>query len=266
MSRTHIPHAPGMAPVSAFPLRGLHLVDRRTLADGVYEELRSRLTAGQLAAGQRLSLRDIGLELGVSVMPVREAVSRLVGERALEITHSRVLRVPLCNSEQVRDLADLRSAVEGFAAERAAQFRTAAELATIEAAEVAMRAESVAAEFEPYRLAMLDQALHFAIYEAARLPQLVKMIADLWLKVGPMLSADAAPMPAASSDLRREHPARVSERAAPGVALTAVALTCHAAAVQAIRAGDAPGARAAIVQDIELAARFVIACGDSLAS
>ena len=163
------------------------LLDRRTLADAVYEDLRSRLMAGMLAPGERLSLREISGALGVSVMPVREAVNRLVAERALEVTPSRTLRVPLSSPSQVRDLADIRGRIEGFAAERAALNRTPAQLEAIEAAEGDMRAALESREGDPARWVALNQAFHFAIYEAAGMPLLLKIIGDLWLKAGPTL-------------------------------------------------------------------------------
>ncbi len=52
-------------------LTELPLLDRRTLADIAYEHLRELLVSGRLAPGERLSLRELGQALGVSVMPVR---------------------------------------------------------------------------------------------------------------------------------------------------------------------------------------------------
>ena len=208
------------------------------MADAVYEDLRCRLMAGMLAPGERLSLREISSALGVSVMPVREAVNRLVAERALEVTPSRTLRVPLSSPSQVRDLADIRGRVEGFAAERAALNRTPEQLAAIEAAELDMRTALECRDGDPARWVALNQAFHFAIYEAAGMPLLLKMIGDLWLKAGPTLNLDIL----AGSDRL----------------LSGVALRCHAAATAAIRKGDGAAAYAAISHDIDSAARFVI--------
>ena len=66
--------------------------------------------------------------LGVSIMPVREAVSRLVADKALEVTPNRAVRVPLMSAEQFRDLTKVRIAIEGEAAAQAAQQRTEPDL------------------------------------------------------------------------------------------------------------------------------------------
>ena len=48
----------------------------------VHARLRELLIAGMLEPGQKVSLRTVAALLAVSVQPVREAVSRLGGERA----------------------------------------------------------------------------------------------------------------------------------------------------------------------------------------
>ena len=71
---------------SAAVLADLSPLARRTLGETVYAALSELLASGQLGPGERLSLRDSAAALGVSVMPVREAVNRLVAEQALEVT------------------------------------------------------------------------------------------------------------------------------------------------------------------------------------
>ena len=142
-------------------------IDRRTLTDSVYEHLREQLAIGCMAPGQRLSLRELGSVLGVSVMPVREAVNRLVAERALEVTAARVLRVPLSTAQQLRDLTDIRMAMEGFAAERAALLRTSAQLDAIEAAAAALDVAAARKAGDPGDWIAMNRMLHFTIYRAA---------------------------------------------------------------------------------------------------
>jgi DNA-binding GntR family transcriptional regulator len=213
-------------------------LDRRTLRDTVYEHLRDRLAVGSLSPGERLSLRDIGSALGVSVMPVREAVNRLVAERALEVTTARVLRVPLATPQMLRDLADISVVVEGFAAERAAILRTAAQLDAIEAAQSALHTLTATSAADPSEWIVMNRTLHFSIYRAARLPLLSKMIGDLWLRAGPVMNLDI--------------------RAGSQRHASADAAECHATVVAAIRAQDPEGARAAIARDISGATAYII--------
>lgn len=226
---------------SAAALADLPPLARRTLGETVYAALSELLASGRLGPGERLSLRDSAAALGVSVMPVREAVSRLVAEQALEVTPGRAVRVPVMSQSEFEALAETRMAVEGLAAARAATHRSAEALAAIRRAESAFRRMAEEKEPDRVRLVALNRDVHFTIYRAASLLPLQEIIARLWLKAGPVLNLDL-----------REHPERVRQGSA---------LRRHAEALAAIEAGDAAGASAAIAADIRDAADFIIAHG-----
>lgn len=217
-------------------LTSLPHLDRRTLAEAAYAHLRDLLASGRVAPGERLSLRDLSEALGVSVMPVREAVSRLIADRALEVAPNRAVRVPVMTRGQFRELAMVRAGVEGWAAALAATSRTPAQLEAIGEAEAALREAEPAPDLG--HAVALNRDFHFAIYAAAGLPTLVEVIGGLWLKAGPVINLD----------LRHSR-----DRLTAGHALR-----CHAAALDAIRNGDAEGARAAVAEDITRAADFII--------
>ncbi|WP_232480980.1 GntR family transcriptional regulator [Roseomonas sp. KE2513] len=214
-------------------------MDRRTLGDAIYAHLSELLISGRLAPGEKLSLRDSAAALGVSVMPVREAVSRLVADGALESPPNRAVRVPVMTVSRFRELADTRMAIEGLAAGRAATLRTSTQLAAIRSAEAAFR--TLACQPDPGLAVALNRDVHFAIYAACGLPTLRAIIAGLWLKAGPVINLD---LRASSDRLNAGH-----------------ALRCHSEALAAIKRGDAGAAQAAIAADINEAAQFIIARG-----
>jgi len=222
---------------STLALAELPQLARRTLSDTVYEALSDLLASGRLAPGDRLSLRQSAAALGVSVMPVREAVSRLAADGVLEVAPNRVIRVPVMGAPAFRALVETRIAVEGIAVARAAERRTAAELAAIRRAEAAFRAEAEAPEPDRARAVQLNRDLHFAIYGACGLGPLQEIIARLWLKAGPVINLDL-----------RAHPERL---------LQGFALRRHAEAVAAIEARDGAAAAA----DIREAAEFILTRG-----
>ena len=226
---------------SAPALDLLPVLQRRTLGGTAYDHLAELLASGRLAPGDRLSLRDVAAALGVSVMPVREAVSRLVADRALEVAPNRAVRVPVMTVSGFRALAETRMAIEGLAAARTALNRTEAQLATIRAAEAAFR--GLARQQDPDRghAARLNRDLHFAIYEAAGLAPLQEIIVGLWLKAGPVLNLDL-----------RGHPERLRHGSA---------MLRHAEALAAIEAGDPVAAGAAVAADIGDTADFIIGRG-----
>ncbi|MGL4290832.1 MAG: GntR family transcriptional regulator [Phreatobacter sp.] len=216
-------------------------IERQTLGDQVYGHMRELLMSGRLAPGEKLSLRATAEALGVSMMPVREAVSRLVADRALEVAPNRAVRVPIMSVDQFRELSAVRIEIEGFAAERAAAAATDADLARIEAAEAAFRLLSREVDPDLPDAVGLNKEFHFAVYAASGLPTLLEIVGGLWLKAGPVINLDL-----------RANPERFA---------TGGAVRFHADAAAAIRAGDGPAAREAIAGDIKGASEFIIARG-----
>ena len=232
---------PGMSPGPSHALADLPPLQRQTLGDRIYAHFSELLIGGRLAPGERLSLREAAMALGVSVMPVREAVSRLVADGALEVAPNRAVRVPVMTAAGFRELAETRMAVEGLAAARAALHRDAAQLEAMRAAEAAFRAHADSAQPDAGRAVVLNRDFHFAVYESCGLPTLRGILAGLWLKAGPVINLDL--------------------RASPERLRRGAARHHHAQALAAIEAGDAAAASAAIAADIDDAARFIIARG-----
>ncbi|MDO9440438.1 MAG: GntR family transcriptional regulator [Beijerinckiaceae bacterium] len=216
-------------------------LDRQTLGERAYAQLADLLISGRLAPGEKLSLRVAAEMLGVSIMPVREAVSRLVADKALEVAANRAVRVPVMSSAQFRDLTKVRIAIEGHAAKEAALHRTDSHLTAIALTEATMRAESERAEPDLARAVELNKRFHFAVYDAAQSPVLVEIIRALWLKAGPVINLDL-----------RGNPDRLAK---------GDAVRCHADIRKAIEAGDASAARDGMAADITSAANFILSRG-----
>jgi DNA-binding GntR family transcriptional regulator len=216
-------------------------LDRQTLGERAYAQLADLLISGRLAPGEKLSLRSAADVLGVSIMPVREAVSRLVADKALEVLPNRAVRVPLMSAAQFRDLTQVRIAIEGHAAALAARHRDPADLIAIARAEEAMRAESEKATPDLPRAVELNKTFHFAVYEAAHSPITVEIIRALWLKAGPVINLDLRANP---------------ERLAKGDAIK-----FHADVRRAIAAGEGAAASAGVEADIGGAAQVILSRG-----
>jgi DNA-binding GntR family transcriptional regulator len=228
-----------MSAIAAFRTRPP--VERATLGDHVYAHIRQLLITGRLAPGDRLSLRQVADAMGVSMMPVREAVSRLVADSAIEVTPNRAVRVPVMRRRQFEELATIRAEVEGFAAQAAAGARTPERLRAIRAANRRFLDLAQASGPDLPAVVEANQAFHFAVYEACGLADLVGIIGGLWLRVGPVINLDL-----------RENPERLR---------TGNAAALHAACAHAIAVGDGAAARAAIADDIRGAAAFILSRG-----
>jgi DNA-binding GntR family transcriptional regulator len=73
-------------------------------AELAIDAIRARLRAGQLVPGQRIIGSELAEELGISRIPVREAIHRLTGEGLIELDRNRSPRI---RPVTARDLADM---------------------------------------------------------------------------------------------------------------------------------------------------------------
>ena len=106
----------------------------RTLADQTAEALRALIVSGQLSGGQRLVETMIAQQLQVSRGPVREAFRQLREEGLLRDVPRRGTYVVTLNSDDIRDILDLRVGLEARAARLIIQIEDAAVFLPLERA------------------------------------------------------------------------------------------------------------------------------------
>ena len=222
-------------------ISGLDKVDRETMGARVYRDLRNLVMAGQVSPGDRLTIRTLAAALGTSMMPVRDAITRLAAEQALEVLPNRSVRVPIMTRSRFEELRTIRLMLEGHAVETAAAVITPDQLAPIRALHAEFMAAHDAADPDPGALIRINKDFHFRIYEAAGMPALLQIIEGLWLQIGPVLNFDL-----------RSKSKRLSER---------VALRFHDELLDALDRRDGPAARGALAGDINSAGDFILRCG-----
>jgi DNA-binding GntR family transcriptional regulator len=98
-----------------------------SLADRAYEAIREEILRGQLRPGTALSRRRLARELGMSIVPVADALRRLEGDGLVESRARAGTRVRIPNEKDVRELYELREALETQAARLFAERATRAE-------------------------------------------------------------------------------------------------------------------------------------------
>lgn len=214
---------------------------RTTVADEVYQKLRSRLIAGTLVPAQKLTLRALALEFGTSVMPVRDAVRRLCAQGGLQLNPNRTIQVNAPDSHQFEEMLKIRIALEGLACESAVKRMKDAEIARIRQLEQRFEREAVRLRPNPEVLARVNRDFHFAIYRASHMPQLVNLIESLWVKISPVFT------------LAIRHTAQ---------ALTMRdSLRHHTRLIESIGKRDATRARQALAADIREAGDLILRSG-----
>jgi DNA-binding GntR family transcriptional regulator len=93
----------------------LHSVKRQTLADSVYAQLKTSIMRGRLRDGAELKQGELATRLGVSRVPVREALRRLQAEHLVVAEPFQCFVVTSLSSDQVMELLELREELEVFA-------------------------------------------------------------------------------------------------------------------------------------------------------
>ena len=116
---------------TADPSRDLRIENPSTLTEQVYATLRDEIVSGVLHPGDRLVRRTLGKRLGVSPMPVVEALLRLEADGLVESRPQRGSRVRPMTFEEVRNDQILREAVECQAARMCAENGSKAELSAL---------------------------------------------------------------------------------------------------------------------------------------
>lgn len=191
---------------------------------GIYDDLRRRMITGQIMPGADLSTRGLALELGVSQMPVRDALSRLAAEGAIAIRSKRKIEVPPMTPDRFTDLLDCRLLLEPAAAVLALPRIGPELLESLRATDAAMDRAIEDGDVLGYMQANAD--FHFGIYGANGRPTLNRAIEALWLQFGPYM------------------------RVVYGNYGTTTLIDQHRVALDAIAAGNAAALRDAIAADI----------------
>lgn len=96
-------------------------IDKKLTRDKVVAEMRRAILYGTFPANQELSQDKVAADLGVSKMPVREAIQVLAMEGLLTILPNRSPIVNELSEEYIRDHFEIRSMLEQEAVARAAQ-------------------------------------------------------------------------------------------------------------------------------------------------
>ncbi len=155
-----------------------------TLAEKAYEHIREKLARGGFEPGKRLVNRTLAAEIGVSVIPVREAIHRLSTEGLIEHVPGAGAFVRKTDPLELDNLYVLRDALESCAAAEAARYITEHQLEELEsnladANVIAGRIENQTNKHANKRQMNawldLEQTFHELLIQAARDPLLAKV-------------------------------------------------------------------------------------------
>ncbi len=159
---------------------------KENLSDQAYAELRAALMRGHLKPGDQLPLRPLSERFGISATPMREALTRLVVERALMLDARGTVTVPRLTRDQLLEIRSIRVDLEGRCAEEAARSATAAQIAELSG----IHDEIIAAQRnQDFRAAVdLNTQFHLELCRISGLPITYELVEGLWVRCGPILT------------------------------------------------------------------------------
>ena len=145
-----------------------------SLATEAYSVVRQRILRGELMLGQAISRRKLAAELGMSFLPVTEALLRLELEGMLESRPRAGTRVRIPSSNDVIGIYVIREALEVQAALLFGAHATSAERSELR--RLAARVDALSLQADRSIYMTVHHKLHYRIAECARCDALTEAI------------------------------------------------------------------------------------------
>ncbi len=147
------------------------------LRDVVFNTLRRAILRGELVPGQRLMEIRLADQMGVSRTPVREAIRKLELEGLVVMVPRKGAEVAHISGKNLRDVLEVRRALEELAGELACERMSAEDFKKLEQAN--HKFASVLDSDDITVLGQADEEFHGLIYQATDNDRLVQMVNHL---------------------------------------------------------------------------------------
>jgi DNA-binding GntR family transcriptional regulator len=216
---------PGMDTATSAIVPAAELQARRTISDHVAEALRDAISSGRVEDGAVLNQVHIAEQLGVSRVPVREAMRMLEAEGLIDASAHRSPTVRALSRARVAELFELRALLEGHLVAAAAVNADRSTLTELEKINAAMRKTT---DYE--RWLELNHGFHTVLLAPAHRPETLEVLAQVQRRAERWVKATTGELgPGRIRAVTRE----------------------HAAIIKAVKAGDGEAARRAATTHIE---------------
>jgi DNA-binding GntR family transcriptional regulator len=145
--------------------------------DSAYEPIRRAIVSGQLHPGERLVEADLTATFGTSRSSVRTALVRLEQEGVIEHERNRGAKVRIVDEGEAVEIYEARTALESFAAGRAAEVSGEAERALLTALMARIEGEVAGGHLDV--ASALNSELHASIVAMSRHSTVERLVASL---------------------------------------------------------------------------------------
>ena len=147
------------------------------LRDVVFNTLRQAILKGELEPGERLMEIQLAERLGVSRTPIREAIRKLELEGLVLMIPRKGAEVAKISARSLRDVLEVRRALEELAIELACQRMSEEEVGNLQ--KVQEDFKKAIAEGDAMKIAETDEHFHDVIYEGTQNAKLIQMLNNL---------------------------------------------------------------------------------------
>lgn len=168
-----------------------------------YGWLRERIISHRFSPGYRLVLSQIAAELGISTVPVREAIRRLQAEGLVTFEKNIGAQVALVDEDEYVTTMQTLAVVEGAATGLAAPLLDAGDLARARAVNQRMR-DSLE-HFDPHRFTELNEDFHTVLFTRCPNDQIVDLVRRGWSRLRMLRDSTFSFVPGRAVDSVAEH-------------------------------------------------------------
>lgn len=203
-------------------------------SEQAYRLIRERIDSGRYVPGYRLVLAPIANELGMSVVPVREAIRRLEAEGLVTFELNVGAQVALVEEAEYQHTMQTLALVEGYATALMAPEVSEDQLTRAHAINERMRRSLE--HFDPQRFTELNLEFHSVLFESCPNPHILDLVHRGWNRMKLLRDSSFRFVPGRARESVEEHDRilRLLEQRAPIVEVELAAREHRLATLRAV--------------------------------
>lgn len=172
-------------------------------ADLAYQSILAGIQQDRFGPGSRLVLAQLAEELGMSVVPVREAVRRLQQDRLVAYERNVGATVVGIDPVEYEYTMETLALVEGYSTAQCAPLVTAEELER--ARQINERMRDLLEDFDPVQFTALNKEFHSVLFEHHQNPHVLELVHRGWNRLAALRSSTFAYVPGRAEASVAEH-------------------------------------------------------------
>ncbi|MDA3147316.1 GntR family transcriptional regulator [Leucobacter sp. UCMA 4100] len=176
---------------------------KESKTDLAYRVMRERIDSGAYMPGYRLVIAPIAQELGISAVPIREAIRRLEAEGLITFERNVGAQVALVKETEYLHTMQTLALVEGFATALASPAVTADQITRARRINDTMR--QTLDDFDPQRFTQLNLDFHSVLFESCPNPHVLELVHRGWNRMRVLRNSSFTFVPGRAHESVEEH-------------------------------------------------------------